>query len=101
MDNDDFQRVPANVSTVVDLLDTKYIAWGEYQEHMPYPGFQGYEYPNQETEANDYVRKHNPLILYDSVTENNMRGRQIKTLQTSKMTWQMRSSRSGLSSPQT
>ncbi|OJJ04110.1 hypothetical protein ASPVEDRAFT_43565 [Aspergillus versicolor CBS 583.65] len=78
MDNDDFQRVPANVSTVVDLLDTKYIAWGEYQEHMPYPGFQGYEYPNQETEAHDYVRKHNPLILYDSVTENNMRGRQIK-----------------------
>lgn len=78
MDNDDFQRVPANVSTVVDLLDTKYIAWGEYQEHMPYPGFQGYEYPNQETKANDYVRKHNPLILYDSVTENNMRGRQIK-----------------------
>ncbi|KAL4929490.1 acid phosphatase PHOa [Aspergillus undulatus] len=78
MDNDDFQRVPANVSTVVDLLDTKYISWGEYQEHMPYPGFQGYEYKNQETFANDYVRKHNPLILYDSVTENNMRTRQIK-----------------------
>ncbi|KAL4922713.1 phosphoesterase family-domain-containing protein [Aspergillus aurantiobrunneus] len=78
MDNDNFQRVPANVSTVVDLLDTKYISWGEYQEHMPYPGFQGYKYPNQETNADDYARKHNPLILYDSVTQNKMRGRQIK-----------------------
>ncbi|KAL4871588.1 hypothetical protein BDV12DRAFT_164016 [Aspergillus spectabilis] len=78
MDNDDFQRVPANVSTVVDLLDTKYIAWGEYQEHMPYPGFQGHNYSNQETYADDYVRKHNPLILYDSITENTMRTRQIK-----------------------
>ncbi|KAL2826830.1 phosphoesterase family-domain-containing protein [Aspergillus cavernicola] len=78
MDNDDFQRVPANVSTIVDLLDTKYIAWGEYQEHMPYPGFEGFNYSNQETYADDYVRKHNPLILYDSVTENSMRRRQIK-----------------------
>ncbi|KAL2848102.1 phosphoesterase family-domain-containing protein [Aspergillus pseudoustus] len=78
MDNDDFQRVPANVSTIVDLLDTKYISWGEYQEHLPYPGFQGFNYSNQETYANDYVRKHNPLILYDSVTENDMRLRQIK-----------------------
>ncbi|RDW93561.1 acid phosphatase PHOa [Aspergillus mulundensis] len=78
MDNDDFQRIPANVSTIVDILDTKYIAWGEYQEHMPYPGFQGFNYSNQETFHDDYVRKHNPLILYDSVTENTMRGRQIK-----------------------
>lgn len=27
MDNDDWQRVPANVSTIVDLFDTKNIAW--------------------------------------------------------------------------
>ncbi|KAL3478748.1 phosphoesterase family-domain-containing protein [Aspergillus californicus] len=78
MDNDDFQRVPSNVSTIVDLLDTKYISWGEYQEHMPYPGFEGFNYSNQETYAEGYVRKHNPLILYDSVTENSMRRRQIK-----------------------
>ncbi|KAF9895412.1 hypothetical protein FE257_000318 [Aspergillus nanangensis] len=78
MDNDDFNRVPANVSTIVDLLDTKQIAWGEYQEHLPYPGYQGFNYSNQETFANDYVRKHNPLILYDSVTEDATRLRQIK-----------------------
>lgn len=78
MDNDDYNRVPANVSTIADLLDTKQISWGEYQEHMPYPGFQGYNYSNQETYAEDYVRKHNPLVLYDSIAENNTRLRQIK-----------------------
>ncbi|RAH73470.1 acid phosphatase PHOa [Aspergillus aculeatinus CBS 121060] len=78
MDNDDFQQIPANVSTVADLLDTKNIAWGEYQEHLPYPGFQGYNYSNQVTYANDYVRKHNPLILFDSIAQNSTRLRQIK-----------------------
>ncbi|KAJ5084637.1 hypothetical protein NUU61_009216 [Penicillium alfredii] len=78
MDHDDFMQVPANVSTVADLLDTKNIAWGEYMEHIPYPGFQGFNYSNQETYKNDYVRKHNPLVLYDSVTKNETRARQIK-----------------------
>ena len=31
MDNDDFKQIPANVSTVADLLDTKSISWAEYQ----------------------------------------------------------------------
>lgn len=35
---------------------------------MPYSGFEG-DYVNQKTGANDYVRKHNPLMSYDSVTE--------------------------------
>lgn len=78
MDNDNFNQMPANVSTVADLLDTKGISWGEYQEHIPYAGFQGYNYSNQETFANDYVRKHNPLVLYDSVVKNDTRARQIK-----------------------
>jgi acid phosphatase len=70
MENDDFHAIPSNVSTVVDLLDTKGISWAEYQEDMPYPGFQGFNYSNQVTFANDYVRKHDPLILFDSVTQN-------------------------------
>lgn len=78
MDNDNFNQIPANVSTVADLLETKGISWGEYQEHIPYPGFQGYNYSNQETYADDYVRKHNPLIMYDSVVTNETRARQIK-----------------------
>ncbi|EHA27650.1 hypothetical protein CBS63078_3787 [Aspergillus niger] len=76
MDNDDFHQIPSNVSTIADLFDTKNIAWGEYQEGLPYPGYQGYRYP--ESGANDYVRKHNPLILFDSVTEDALRLRQIK-----------------------
>ncbi|KAL3462196.1 acid phosphatase PHOa [Aspergillus heterothallicus] len=70
MDNDNFHDIPANVSTVADLLDTKGISWGEYQEHMPYAGFQGFNYSNQQTYANDYMRKHNPLVSFDSISNN-------------------------------
>jgi acid phosphatase len=79
MDNDDFNHVPSNISTVVDLLDTKGISWGEYQEDMPYPGYLGFNFTNQQnTSRNDYVRKHNPLIIYDSVTSNATRLSLIK-----------------------
>ncbi len=78
MDNDDFNQIPANISTVVDLLDTKGISWGEYQEAIPYPGFQGFNYSNQQNYSNDYVRKHDPLILFNSVTNNATRLSLIK-----------------------
>ncbi|KAJ5715415.1 uncharacterized protein N7483_012596 [Penicillium malachiteum] len=80
MDNDDFHQLPANISTLADLFDTKKIAWGQYQEDMPYAGYQGYRYP--ETGANEYVRKHDPLILFDSVTNDAVRPRQIKNFTT-------------------
>jgi hypothetical protein len=67
---DYFHNIPANVSTVADLLNMKGISWGTYQEHMPYPGFQGFNYSNQETYANDYMRKHNPLVSFDSISNN-------------------------------
>jgi acid phosphatase len=70
MDNDDFNAIPSNISTVVDLLDTKGISWAEYQEDIPYPGFEGFNFSNQATFNNDYVRKHDPLILFESVTLN-------------------------------
>jgi acid phosphatase len=78
MDNDDFNTIPANVSTVVDLLDTKGISWGEYQENLPYAGFQGFNYSNQISFNNSYVRKHNPLIIYESVVSNATRLSLIK-----------------------
>jgi acid phosphatase len=79
IDNDDFLQVPSNVSTVVDLLDTKGISWGEYQEDIPYPGYQGFNFTNQQnTSNNDYVRKHNPLIIHESVTSNATRLSLIK-----------------------
>lgn len=65
MDNDDFNFIDQKVSTVVDLLECKRISWAEYQEDMPYTGFEGFAWVNQKTGANDYVRKHNPAVLYN------------------------------------
>ncbi|KAK9463449.1 phosphoesterase family-domain-containing protein [Lipomyces oligophaga] len=78
MNSDNFFRIPSNVSNVVDLLDYKNISWAEYQEHQPYAGFQGFNYSNQESWANDYVRKHNPLVIYDNVATNATRLDNIK-----------------------
>lgn len=65
MDNDDFNQIASNISTVTDLLEDKGISWGSYQEDMPYTGFEGFAWVNQKTGKNDYVRKHNPPVLYD------------------------------------
>lgn len=80
MQNDDFTRAPRNISTVIDLLEHRGISWGHYQEDMPFSGFEGFQYKNQQTGANDYVRKHNPAILHDSVTHYERRLTQIKNL---------------------
>ncbi|KAK7202831.1 phosphoesterase family-domain-containing protein [Myxozyma melibiosi] len=78
MDSDAFFQIPKNVSSIVDLLDSKNISWAEYQEHQPYAGYQGFNYSNQETYANDYVRKHNPLILFENIVNNASRLDNIK-----------------------
>jgi acid phosphatase len=57
MNNDAITRVPANISTVVDLLEAKGITWAEYQEDLPFTGFPG-DFANPVTGATDYVRKH-------------------------------------------
>ncbi|KAK7188668.1 acid phosphatase [Paraphaeosphaeria sporulosa] len=80
INHDDMTAIPSNVSTIVDLLEAKKISWGAYQEDMPYTGFQGFDYKNQKTGANDYVRKHNPPVLYNSVVEQTSRLNQIKNL---------------------
>ncbi|KAF3387880.1 Acid phosphatase [Talaromyces pinophilus] len=76
MDNDAWWQIPNNVSTIADLFDTRKISWSEYQEGLPYAGYQGFRYP--ESGPNDYVRKHNPLVIFDSVTDDATRLRQIK-----------------------
>ena len=67
INHDNHLDIPATVATVVDLLDDAGISWGEYQEDMPYTGFTGDSWVNPETQANMYVRKHNPLVIFDSV----------------------------------
>ncbi|THX77992.1 phosphoesterase-domain-containing protein [Aureobasidium pullulans] len=68
MDNDNVNNLPGNVSSIIDLLEDKGISWSQYQEDMPYSGFEGKAWINQQTKANDYVRKHNPAIIYDANT---------------------------------
>jgi acid phosphatase len=58
MDNDNFNQIPANVSTIWDLLAAKDISFGEYQEDLPYPGFEGFQFLDPVTGADNYVRKH-------------------------------------------
>jgi hypothetical protein len=64
---DIFEAVPTNMSTIVDLLDQKNISWSSYQENMPTDGYGGFNYTNQADKYTYYVRKHNPLIMYDSI----------------------------------
>ncbi|KZT65202.1 hypothetical protein DAEQUDRAFT_541675 [Daedalea quercina L-15889] len=70
---DDFRAIPMNISSIVDLLEQKNISWASYQESMPYDGFTGYNYTSFDYIAGSgdytyYVRKHNPLIIFDSVS---------------------------------
>lgn len=55
--SDSFTRISSTSKTIVDLLEAGGVSWSEYQEDMPYSGFEG-TYVNQKTGANDYVRKH-------------------------------------------
>lgn len=80
MQNDNFIRSPRNISTVIDLLEYRGISWGHYQEDMPYSGFEGMGFKNQQNGKNDYVRKHNPAIMHDSVVHWESRLSQIKNL---------------------
>ncbi|KAL2065673.1 hypothetical protein VTL71DRAFT_3343 [Oculimacula yallundae] len=75
--NDNFHRISSDSKTIVDLLEAKGVSWGVYGEDAPYSGFQG-NYVNQKNGKNDYVRKHNPVISYDSVTSNTNRLAQSK-----------------------
>ena len=69
LDGDVLTYVDSSVSSVFDLLDTKGVSWSEYQEDMPYSGYEGYQYQSVINNAthNDYVRKHNPGVLYLSL----------------------------------
>ncbi|KAJ2981935.1 hypothetical protein NQ176_g1718 [Zarea fungicola] len=79
-DDDDDMIAPKNVSTVIDLLESKNISWAHYMEDMPYTGFQGGEWKNRKNGRNDYVRKHNPAILHESVTKVPSRLAQVKNM---------------------
>jgi acid phosphatase len=60
--DDALYRIPSPVLSVVDILEERGISWAEYQQDMPYAGFQGFNYTNPANNYVDYVRKHNPLV---------------------------------------
>ncbi|KAG6816478.1 hypothetical protein H0H87_005765 [Tephrocybe sp. NHM501043] len=78
INSDNTLNLPTNVSSIVDILEDKGISWAEYQEDMPSTGYTGATYTNQKTGASDYVRKHNPLMTYQSVNTNSARLANIK-----------------------
>ncbi|KAH7231129.1 phosphoesterase family-domain-containing protein [Fusarium tricinctum] len=71
LQNDRYHRIPANVSTVIELLDTKQISWAEYQENFSYSDVQG-------ANGDGYVSRHNPLSSYDIISSNATRMARIK-----------------------
>ncbi|KAG6853122.1 hypothetical protein C0991_006732 [Blastosporella zonata] len=78
IDTDNTFNLPSNISTIVDILEDKGVSWAEYQEDMPSTGYTGASYANQKTGANDYMRKHNPLVSYTSINSNTTRLSNIK-----------------------
>ncbi|KAG8220160.1 phosphoesterase family-domain-containing protein [Butyriboletus roseoflavus] len=76
--SDNLEYIPNNISTIVDLLDLKSISWSEYQENMPSDGYGGFNYTNSDTNYTYYVRKHNPLVIYNSVGLNTTRAPRIR-----------------------
>ncbi|KAF8911279.1 phosphoesterase family-domain-containing protein [Mucidula mucida] len=84
MHDDNMYHIPSNISTIIDLLDDKGITWATYQENMPEDHFYGFShssknYGNSSAAAYTYyVRKHNPLEIYDSVSQNASRAGRIR-----------------------
>lgn len=72
--------IPENVSTVVDILETKGISWGGYFEDQPGPGFMGVASKGSSgTEKWDYVRKHKYETSLPDPTPHHARNR-VRTL---------------------
>ncbi|KAJ7889663.1 phosphoesterase family-domain-containing protein [Mycena leptocephala] len=85
MHDDNMYHIPSNISTVVDLLEDKHVSWATYQENMPADEFYGFNYlaPNYISPTSKpypyYVRKHNPLVIYDAISQDPQRVKRIRT----------------------
>ncbi|KAH9033231.1 phosphoesterase family-domain-containing protein [Lactarius deliciosus] len=83
MANDNMFNIPSNIATIVDVLDTKSISWASYSENMPTDDFGGFNFASTNYVSGTgtytyYVRKHNPLVIYDSVAKNPSRATRIR-----------------------
>ncbi|KAK8094151.1 acid phosphatase [Apiospora hydei] len=69
LNHDESVRVPDNVSTIVDVLETRGISWAGYYEHMPGPGYLA-DFSLDANGTWDYVKKHNHFASFDSINKN-------------------------------
>ncbi|KAJ7087029.1 phosphoesterase family-domain-containing protein [Mycena crocata] len=85
MHDDNMYHVPSNISCVVDLLEDKNISWATYQENMPTDAFYGnvFRAPDYGSPSSApypyYQRKHNPLVIYDAVSQDPARVGRLRT----------------------
>ncbi|KAJ6533023.1 phosphoesterase family-domain-containing protein [Mycena capillaripes] len=85
MHDDNMYHIPSNISTVVDLLEDKDISWATYQENMAADSFYGFGFsaPNYASPSDPpypyYVRKHNPLVIFDAISQDTDRAKRIRT----------------------
>ncbi|KAJ7729405.1 phosphoesterase family-domain-containing protein [Mycena maculata] len=83
--DDNMYHIPSNISSVVDLLEDKGISWASYQENMPTGGFYGFDYTATNyiqpgaAPYTYYMRKHNPLVIFDAVSQDPDRVKRIRT----------------------
>ena len=70
--DDDYYDIPANETSIFDLLENKGLTWKSYNEDIPASGWTGYTNDN-----GSYVRKHNPAIVFDSIGLNQTRSANV------------------------
>ncbi|KAF8126670.1 phosphoesterase family-domain-containing protein [Mycena galopus ATCC 62051] len=78
-------HIPSNVSCIVDLLEEREVTWATYQENMPADSFYGYSYTATNyispgaVPYEYYMRKHNPLMIYDAVSQDAERVKRVRS----------------------
>lgn len=84
--SDAFVDAPANVSTIVDLLEDKSISWASYQENMPCNAYNGmtftsFNYLAPTAPPNEfYQRKHHQLAIWNSVKQRARRAALLRNM---------------------
>jgi phosphatidylinositol-3-phosphatase len=73
--NDDNPANRFDHTNLVDQLEANGHTWGAYMESMPSAGFLGNNYPSN---AQLYVSKHNPFVLFDDIRSSPQRLAQDK-----------------------
>ncbi|KIL63817.1 hypothetical protein M378DRAFT_650193 [Amanita muscaria Koide BX008] len=72
INDDGYYDIPANESSVFDLLENKGLKWKAYNEDIPDSGYTAYSANN-----GSYVRKHNPAIIFDNIGLNQTRSANV------------------------